>query len=340
MEKKRIIRYGAAFISLAVLFVIILVASINTGSVHISVMEIINILLKRTGEEAAAYSIIWKIRLPRLLMAAVLGGALALSGYLMQTFFFRNPIAGPYVLGISSGAKMVLAVVTIIWSGHIASMPVSLNVLTSFAGSMLCMLFVLFFAGKVKSMATLLVVGVMIGNICSAVTDFMINFANEAQIVNLTHWSLGTFSGASWTNLKAATILILITFILTFLTAKPMSAYQLGEDYAKSMGINIKIFRIILITLASMLSACVTAFAGPIAFVGIAVPHITKLLFGTAKPIVMIPAVTMCGSIFCMACDLIARTALAPSELSIGTVTSVIGAPIVIWLMVGRKHER
>ncbi|UWN94719.1 iron ABC transporter permease [[Bacteroides] pectinophilus] len=339
MEKKRIIRYGAAFISLAVLFVIILVASINTGSVHISVMEIINILLKRTGEEAAAYSIIWKIRLPRLLMAAVLGGALALSGYLMQTFF-RNPIAGPYVLGISSGAKMVLAVVTIIWSGHIASMPVSLNVLTSFAGSMLCMLFVLFFAGKVKSMATLLVVGVMIGNICSAVTDFMINFANEAQIVNLTHWSLGTFSGASWTNLKAATILILITFILTFLTAKPMSAYQLGEDYAKSMGINIKIFRIILITLASMLSACVTAFAGPIAFVGIAVPHITKLLFGTAKPIVMIPAVTMCGSIFCMACDLIARTALAPSELSIGTVTSVIGAPIVIWLMVGRKHER
>lgn len=339
MEKKRIIRYGAAFISLAVLFVIILVASINTGSVHISVMEIINILLKRTGEEAAAYSIIWKIRLPRLLMAAVLGGALALSGYLMQTFF-RNPIAGPYVLGISSGAKMVLAVVTIIWSGHIVSMPVSLNVLTSFAGSMLCMLFVLFFAGKVKSMATLLVVGVMIGNICSAVTDFMINFANEAQIVNLTHWSLGTFSGASWTNLKAATVLILITFILTFLTAKPMSAYQLGEDYAKSMGINIKIFRIILITLASMLSACVTAFAGPIAFVGIAVPHITKLLFGTAKPIVMIPAVTMCGSIFCMACDLIARTALAPSELSIGTVTSVIGAPIVIWLMVGRKHER
>ncbi len=339
MEKKRIIRYGAAFVSLAVLFVIILIASINTGSVHISVMEIINILLKRTGEEAAAYSIIWKIRLPRLLMAAVLGGALALSGYLMQTFF-RNPIAGPYVLGISSGAKMVLAVVTIIWSGHIASMPVSLNVLTSFAGSMLCMLFVLFFAGKVKSMATLLVVGVMIGNICSAVTDFMINFANEAQIVNLTHWSLGTFSGASWTNLKAATVLILITFILTFLTAKPMSAYQLGEDYAKSMGINIKIFRIILITLASMLSACVTAFAGPIAFVGIAVPHITKLLFGTAKPIVMIPAVTMCGSIFCMACDLIARTALAPSELSIGTVTSVIGAPIVIWLMVGRKHER
>ena len=339
MGKKRIIRYGAAFISLAVLFVIILIASINTGSVHISVMEIINILLKRTGEEAAAYSIIWKIRLPRLLMAAVLGGALALSGYLMQTFF-RNPIAGPYVLGISSGAKMVLAVVTIIWSGHIASMPVSLNVLTSFAGSMLCMLFVLFFAGKVKSMATLLVVGVMIGNICSAVTDFMINFANEAQIVNLTHWSLGTFSGASWPNLKVASILILITFILTFLTAKPMSAYQLGEDYAKSMGINIKIFRIILITLASMLSACVTAFAGPIAFVGIAVPHITKLIFGTAKPIVMIPAVTMCGSIFCMACDLIARTALAPSELSIGTVTSVIGAPIVIWLMVGRKHER
>ena len=338
MEKKRIIRYGAAFISLAVLFVIILVASINTGSVHISVMEIINILLKRTGEEAAAYSIIWKIRLPRLLMAAVLGGALALSGYLMQTFF-RNPIAGPYVLGISSGAKMVLAVVTIIWSGHIASMPVSLNVLTSFAGSMLCMLFVLFFAGKVKSMATLLVVGVMIGNICSAVTDFMINFANEAQIVNLTHWSLGTFSGASWTNLKAATVLILITFILTFLTAKPMSAYQLGEDYAKSMGINIKIFRIILITLASMLSACVTAFAGPIAFVGIAVPHLIKSLMKTSKPLLVIPGCFLGGAVFCLFCDLIARTVFAPTELSISSVTAVFGAPIVIYIMIHRKKR-
>lgn len=336
-KQKTWIRYQIVFLTLALLFCAALVLNINTGSVKLSVDRIFRILFLRDTADPA-YDIIWIIRLPRLLIAAVLGGALSLSGFLLQTFF-RNPIAGPFVLGISSGAKMLLAVVTIAFSGFMTNIPVSLTVTTAFIGSMLSMLFVLLFARKIRNMSSLLVIGIMISNICSAVTDFLINFAKESDIVNLTYWSMGSFSGKTWDDLTISSILVIITFGITFLMSKPIGAYQLGEGYAKSMGISIKTFRVILILLSSMLSACVTAFAGPIAFVGIAVPHIAKLMFGTAKPIVMIPGVFLSGAIFCMFCDLIARTVFSPTELTLGTVTAAVGAPVVIWLMLKRKNE-
>lgn len=336
-KQKTWIRYQIVFLTLALLFCAALVLNINTGSVKLSVDRIFRILFLRDTANPA-YDIIWIIRLPRLLIAAVLGGALSLSGFLLQTFF-RNPIAGPFVLGISSGAKMLLAVVTIAFSGFMTNIPVSLTVTTAFIGSMLSMLFVLLFARKIRNMSSLLVIGIMISNICSAVTDFLINFAKESDIVNLTYWSMGSFSGKTWDDLTISSILVIITFGITFLMSKPIGAYQLGEGYAKSMGISIKTFRVILILLSSMLSACVTAFAGPIAFVGIAVPHIAKLMFGTAKPIVMIPGVFLSGAIFCMFCDLIARTVFSPTELTLGTVTAAVGAPVVIWLMLKRKNE-
>ena len=336
-KHRDILRYQIVFLILIALFIAALILNINTGSVKLSVGRIFKIIFMRDSTDSA-YPIIWKIRLPRLLTAAVLGGALSLSGFLLQTFF-RNPIAGPFVLGISSGAKMLLAVVTIALSGTMTQIPVSLTVAASFIGSMLSMLLVLVFARKIKNMSSLLVIGIMISNICSAVTDFLINFAKEADIVNLTYWSMGTFSGKSWNDLKISSIIVIITLIVTFFMSKPIGAYQLGEGYAKSMGINIKAFRVVLIVLSSMLSACVTAFAGPIAFVGIAVPHIAKLMLGTAKPIVMIPGVFLTGAIFCMFCDLVARTIFSPTELTLGTVTAAVGAPVVIWLMLKRKSE-
>jgi iron complex transport system permease protein len=334
-EKKRL-RYAFAFGALVALLLFALVANINTGSVHISIRRIFEIIVLRDRTDATSYAIIWKIRLPRMMTAAILGGALALSGFLLQTFF-RNPIAGPYVLGISAGAKMLLAIVTILLAGVIKTMPVGLTVVVTFIGSMLSMAIVLVFAGRVRNMSVLLVIGIMVSNICSAITDFLINFANEAQIVNLTYWSLGSFSGASWETVRYSAVIVSVTFVLTVFASKPMSAYQLGEAYAASMGVHVKMFRIVLIVLSSVLSACVTAFAGPIAFVGIAVPHITKLLFKTSKPIIMIPAVFLTGSVFCMLCDLCARTLLAPTELSLGTVTSIVGAPVVISLMLKQR---
>lgn len=261
-----------------------------------------------------------------------------MSGVLRPTSSgFRNPIAGPFVLGISSGAKMFLAVVTIALSGWFSSLPVSITVLASFIGSMLSLLFVLAFSGKLKNMSMLLVIGIMISYICSAVTDFLINFANESDIVNLTHWSLGSFSGAGWANLRTAAVIVLPAPAAVMLLSKPISAYALGEGYAQSLGVNIKLFRVMLIIFSSILSASVTAFAGPLSFVGIAVPHITRILLRTQKPHLMIPASFLYGAVFCMICDLVARTMFSPTELSVGTVTSAVGAPIVIWLMLSRK---
>ena len=338
-------RYCAVFISLSALFVLAVIWSINSGSVSIPVSEIWRIIFHKEAIErgeltadTSAFNIIWKIRLPRLLLAAVLGGALSLSGFLLQTFF-RNPIAGPFVLGISSGAKMFLAIVTIALSAWMPTIPVAVTVAAAFLGSMLSMMFALLFGGKMKNMSMLLVIGIMISYICSAVTDFLINFAKEADIVNLTHWSMGSFSAASWRDVRLSAFIVLPTVFCVFLLSKPISAYALGEGYAQSLGVHVRRFRVLLILLSSILSACVTAFAGPISFVGIAVPHICRVLLKSSKPILMIPVSFLCGAVFCMGCDLIARTVFSPTELAVGTVTSAIGAPIVIWLMVSRRRD-
>lgn len=336
---KQILRLQIVFALLVFLLGLAVVMNINTGSIRISVREIADILLGRPGTDAAANAIIWKIRLPRLLTAAVLGGALSLSGFLLQTFF-RNPIAGPFVLGIASGAKMFLALVTIAFTGWLSAVPLSVTVGAAFIGSMLSMLLVLLFSGRIKNMSMLLVIGMMISYICSAITDFLINFAKESEIVNLTYWSMGSFSASTWQNLGISAAIVLPTAVAVLALSKPISAYSLGEGYARSMGVNVTLFRVVLIVLSSILSACVTAFAGPISFVGIAVPHIARMMLGTAKPHIMIPATFLGGAVFCMFCDLAARTLFAPTELSIGTVTSAIGAPIVIWLMLQRKAKQ
>ena len=333
------IRYQIVFVLLLFLLCVAIVMNINTGSVQISPIEIAKLIFQPPSQPTMESNIIWKIRLPRLLSAAVLGGALSVSGFLLQTFF-RNPIAGPFVLGISSGSKVVVGFVMIVYLRYLSSVPLSVIIIASFIGSILSMLFVLLFARRVKNMAMLLVIGIMVGYICSAITDFFITFAEETDIANLTYWSMGSFSGMNWENLFVAAVLIGITLLATLLVSKPIGAYQLGESYAQSMGIPIKQFRVVLILLSSILSACVTAFAGPISFVGIAVPHITKLLLKTAKPILVIPGCFLCGAVFCMFCDLIARTAFSPVELAIGTVTSIFGAPVVIWLMVSRKKQQ
>lgn len=190
-----------------------------------------------------------------------------------------------------------------------------------------------------KKMSILVICGVMIGYICSAVTDFVVTFADDSNIVNLHNWSLGSFSGTSWPDVRVMAAVIAVTLALTFLMSKPIGAYQLGESYARNMGVNIRRFRIALILLSSILSACVTAFAGPISFVGIAVPHLIKTMLKTAKPILLIPGCFLGGAVFCLFCDLIARTVFAPTELSISSVTAVFGAPVVIYMMVRRQSR-
>lgn len=337
MSKTTYIRYRISFVLLAALLCFLFVWNINSGSVNLSLEEIGKILFGK-GEKDTSYRIVWDIRLPRILAAAVLGGALSVSGFLLQTFF-TNPIAGPFVLGISSGAKLVVSLLMIALLGQGIMMSSAFMILAAFVGSMISMGFVLMISHRVKKMSMLVICGVMISYICSAVTDFAVTFADDANIVNLHNWSLGSFSGMSWENVRVMCLVVFVSLVLVFLMAKPISAYQLGEVYARNMGVNILRFRIALILLSSILSACVTAFAGPISFVGIAVPHLVKSMFKTAKPILMIPGCFLGGAVFCLFCDLIARTVFAPTELSISSVTAILGAPVVIYMMIRNRKS-
>lgn len=335
MSKKTYTRYWISFIILIALMCLLFFWNINSGSVHLSVQEIGMILFARQGE-STAYHIVWDIRLPRILAAMILGGALSVSGFLLQTFF-ANPIAGPFVLGISSGAKLVVALTLIVLLGQGMAISSVLMILAAFVGAVISMGFVLLISSRVKQISMLVIGGVMIGYICSAITDFVVTFADDANIINLHNWSMGSFSGISRDSIRVMAVVILMALLSVLLLAKPISAYQLGEVYARNMGVNIRQFRVALILLSSILSACVTAFAGPISFVGIAVPHLMKSLFKTAKPILMIPGCFLGGAVFCLFCDLIARTVFAPRELGISSVTAVFGAPIVIYMMIQNR---
>ncbi|MDD6857717.1 FecCD family ABC transporter permease [Lachnospiraceae bacterium HCP1S3_C3] len=337
MKRDRRLRYGIAFTVLAILLIILLTVNIKYGSVDMTVKDIMEVFAGKG--DITVSRIIMDIRLPRVMAALVLGGALSVSGYLLQTFF-GNPIAGPFVLGISSGAKLTVSVAMIVFLGQGMAVSSATLIISAFVGAMLSMGFILLVSGRVKKMSMLVICGVMIGYICSAITDFIVTFADDSNIVNLHNWSMGSFSGISWENVKTMSIVIFITLACTFMMSKPISAYQLGETYAKNMGVNIKRFRILLILLSSILSAVVTAFAGPISFVGIAVPHLIKRMFKTAKPIIIIPACFLGGAAFCMFCDLIARTVFAPTEMSISSITAIFGAPVVIKMMVNRQEDK
>ena len=330
-EKKR---FTCLFVSMALLLFICFIFSLGVGSADITVSEIIKSLISPGDVQFG--KIIISIRLPRIIAAVILGGALSVSGYLLQ-IFFGNPIAGPYVLGISSGAKLFVAICMVVLVGQGVYISSLIMVVAAFVGSIIAMGIVMLLAGKVRNMSLLVVCGVMIGYICSAVTEFIITFANDSNIVNLHNWSLGSFSGISWEHVIISTIIVTVTLVLSFVMSKPIGAYQLGEAYARNMGVNIKYLRVVLILLSSILSATVTAFAGPISFVGIAVPHIMRGAMKTAKPLIMIPACFMGGAIITLLCDCIARTAFAPTEVSISAVTAVFLAPVVIYMLVARR---
>ena len=329
-------RYIGIFLLLMISVILFMTMNVCIGTVEIPFTDIAASIC---GMEIENARILWDIRMPRTIAAFLLGGALALAGYLLQ-LFFHNPIAGPFVLGISSGAKMVVAVVMVFLMGRSLKVSSAMMIFAAFFGAMLSMGFVLLMSRKVNNMSMLVVSGVMIGYICSAITELVVTFADDADIVNLHNWSRGSFSGMAWHHVAVMAVVVSITFVLILFMAKPLSAYQLGEAYARNLGVNIRFLRVSLVVLSSILSACIVAFAGPVSFVGIAAPHLVKSLLGTTKPVLMIPACFLGGGIFCLFCDLIARVLFAPTELSISTVTAVFGAPVVLWVMIKRNKEK
>ena len=324
-----------AFVIMAVLLVLAAYVNLITGTVEMSVREVFA-ALSGNAADATQRSVVRSIRLPRMESAIILGGALALSGYMLQTFF-DNPIVGPFVLGISSGAKLTVALALIFFMAR-GNKPGSLfMVFAAFAGAMIAMGLVLLLSLRVKSMGILVVCGIMIGYICSAVTDLVVTFADDANIVNLHNWSMGSLSGMNDTDIGIMSVTVGICVAVSVFLIKPIGAYRLGEDYTRSGGVNITFLRVVLILVSSMLAACVTAFAGPISFVGIAVPHICRSMTKTSSPAVMIPGCFLLGALITLVCDCLARTIFAPTEVSISSITAVLLVPVVIAVMIRRR---
>ncbi len=328
------------FLFLAALLLLSIAMNLCIGSVEVPPGKVLGILMQGAsgGDDAMASQIIRELRMPRLIAAAMLGGALAVSGFLLQTFF-SNPIAGPFVLGISSGAKLFVALAMIggLRFGRLLSS--GEMVLSAFLGAMCSMGFIMLLARQTERMSALVICGIMIGYICSAATDFLVTFADDANIVNLHNWSKGSFSGIGWDKVAWIVPVVVVSWAAAFLLSKPMGALLMGEGFARNVGVDLRFLRICLVLVSSILSACVTAFAGPISFLGVAVPQLMKRMFATAKPIILIPACFLGGGVFCLFCDLLARTLFAPTELSISTVTAFFGAPVVIWVLVHRTGD-
>ncbi len=333
-DKKRFVQ---SLILLVLLMLVFVILNISMGSVRLSPLQILEIISGR-GTDTVNTNIIMQIRLPRLLGALILGGGLSVSGFLLQTFF-NNPLAGPFVLGISSGAKLAVALAMTYSLGMGVMLNSWLMIGVAFLGSMTVIAFILPVAGKTGN-GVLIICGVMIGYFCSALTELVINFADDSNIVNLHSWSQGSFSGLTWANAGVMAFTVFFCMAVVFIISKPMGALQLGEAYARSCGVNTGRLKVAIIILAGLLSAIVAAFAGPVSFVGIAVPQLMKGMLKTEKPIYMIPASFLGGAVFCLACDLLARLVFAPTELSISVVTSIFGAPVVVWVMLGRQARR
>lgn len=335
------LRSRAAVFDLAILAALcaLFVANLCLGSVGTTPGEVLGILAAGPGSATTTSQVIWQIRLPRAIEALLLGGGLSLSGFLLQTFF-NNPIADPFVLGISSGAKLVVAVVMIVVLGAGQIMSPAASMGSAFLGSLLTMGFVLIISRRVRTQSMLIVAGVMVGYICSAATNFLVAFADDQSIVNLDNWSRGSFSGATWTDVGIIAVAVLAMTAAVFALSKPLGAYQLGEPHAQSVGVSVRGLRMLIVAVSSLLSACVAAFAGPVSFVGIAAPHLAKRGVGSSRPLLVTPACFLTGAAFCCGCDLIARTLFSPVELSVSAVTAVFGAPVVIALMLRGRAGR
>jgi len=334
--KEKTGRYYIFTIIFAFLVGALFLLNLSLGSVPVPLKEVYRVVLHQPVDNTTFQAVIWKIRLPRSLATLFGGAALATGGLLLQ-IFFRNPIVGPYVLGISSGATLLVALVMLTsLSVGLTLHPFALS-MAAFLGALLVMILVLAVANRVRNVVTLLVVGLMMGYLCSAVSSILIALAEKEKVHGFVLWTLGSFSGFTWDELVVLMGLSGPLLLCSLLLCKPLNAFLLGEDYARSMGVNIRCFRVAIVMLASALAGLVTAFAGPVAFIGLAVPHMARLSLGTSDNRALLPATILLGATVASLCDLVARMALSPVELPISAITSFFGAPIVIGLLLKRR---
>jgi iron complex transport system permease protein len=315
------------------------------GSLLIPIKSVISILLGRNDVPEGWRQIVLLFRLPRALTAALAGAALGIAGLKMQTLF-RNPLADPFVLGISSGAGLGVALVVLAaggigWKSLLAKTGFIGNasiILAAIAGAVLVMGIVLGVARKVENSLTLLIVGLMFGYISSSLVNVLMQFSMEHQMQSYITWTFGSFAGVTWRQLAVFAPVVIVGILLAWLLAKPLNALLLGDSYARSMGVHVQRVRNIIIIGTALLAGSVTAFCGPIGFLGIAVPHLSRMLLKTGDHHTLVPAVMLLGSALAMLADIIAQVPGTQISLPLNAVTALIGAPVVVGVILRRRH--
>jgi len=321
--------------------IFLFVINISLGSVSIPVKDVFRSLTGGTTSKETWEYIIINYRLPKATAAILVGMGLSISGLLMQTLF-RNPLAGPYVLGLSSGASLGVATVILgaaLLPPFLATLLLSSYgiILASSLGSFTVLLAVLAVSHRLRDTMAILIVGLMFGSLTSAIVGTLTYFSTAEQLQKFTFWSLGNLGNLSWTSISLLSICVAIGLLLSLFSIKPLNSLLLGENYAKSLGLNYKKSRLIIIFATSILAGSITAFAGPIAFIGLAVPHIAKLVFQTSNHTILFWSTILFGAIIMLICDSISQLPGSDFTLPINAVTSIFGAPIVIWLLISKR---
>lgn len=321
--------------------IILFFINLSLGSISIPLKEIFNTISGGITSKESWHYIILNYRLPKAITAILVGIGLSLSGLLMQTLF-RNPLAGPYVLGLSSGASLGVAI--IIMGASLLPESIATFLLSSFGlviaaslGSFLVLLAVLIVSIRLRDTMTILIVGLMFGSLSSAIVGTLTYFSTAEQLQKFTFWSLGNLGNLSWTSIGVLAICVGIGLLLSLASIKALNALLLGENYARSLGLNYQKSRLIIILATSILAGSITAFAGPIAFIGLAVPHIAKLVFQSSNHRILFWGSLLFGAIIMLICDTISQVPGGEITLPINAVTSIFGAPIVIWLLVRKQ---
>jgi iron complex transport system permease protein len=329
--------FVALLIGLALAFVL----SVSLGSVRIPTDSVLRVLLGSEAERETWRTIIWQFRLPKAITATLAGAALAIAGLQMQTLF-RNPLADPFVLGISSGASLGVALVVLAGSTVGASLLGGLGlfanvgvVTAASVGSGLVFALIVLVSRRIHNNVTLLVLGLMMGYVVSAAVSILLYFSVPDQVQAYINWTFGSFGGTTWGNLQVLVPVVLMGLALAFVSVKPLNALLLGEAYARSMGVNVTHARVMIAASASLLAGAVTAFCGPIGFLGVAVPHLARSLFATSNHKVLAPACVLLGATLALLCDL--ATYAGKFALPLNAVTSLIGAPVVMWMILRRR---
>lgn len=333
---------GGILLGLLAVFVL----TIAVGSVTIPLDDILRVLLGGEASKESWTNIIMKFRLPKAVTAMTAGAALGISGLLMQTFF-RNPLAGPFILGISSGASLGAAVV-VLGTGTAGAVVIAgvgltgdaLLVFGASVGAGATMFIVMMIARIVRNTMTLLILGLMFGYLTSALVSLLLFFSIPEKIQSYINWTFGTFGGMSWSQLGLMVPLVLVGLVMAAALAKSLNALLLGEQYAASMGLNVRRARLLIVLATAILAGTVTAFCGPIGFIGIAVPHLSRTLLNTSEHRVLVPATMMLGAIVALVAAIVAEVPGSTLILPLNAVTSLIGAPVVIWVIIRRQNRQ